>query len=150
MKEKKDIFENEPFERKNPFKVPEGYFDSLESRLSVHEPEVEEHSSRRGYLFPSLVMGLAFVMILGIGTLLMKTVTPDRTGMFPEGEDAGIASLVMNTSVFDYEYLSEDIYSDGPSREESAKEEMSEEEYILEFLSMNTSFVTAENMDMEE
>ena len=154
MKEKKDIFENEPFDRKNPFKVPEGYFDSLESRLSVHETGVEESGSRRGYLFPSLVMALSFVLVLGIGTLLMKTFTPGQegSGLLPEGENTSVASLVMSTSVFDYEYLSEEIYSEDPVEEEPAEsgDEMTDEEYILEYLSMNTSFVTAENIEMEE
>lgn len=72
MNSKKDILEDAGLKR-NPFEVPEGYFDTLEDKV---RNRIQSQQTRENVwiakLKPAFVMGIMFLVIAGFGLLASK------------------------------------------------------------------------------
>lgn len=103
MNQKHDIHDN-PHLKRNPFKAPEGYLESLEERIlslagidQYGRAEVEATPSRgRWYAIfkPALILASTFGVILGMGYgVLRLTNTIDKN---PDQEDFYYATMIEN------------------------------------------------------
>ena len=63
--------------RKNPYSVPEGYFDSLKERAAKYaHPAPAPVFQFRRVLYTAISMAAMFILMVTAGTLLLKGVTP--------------------------------------------------------------------------
>ena len=63
--------------RKNPYSVPEGYFDSLKERAAKYaQPTPAPVFQFRRVLYTAISMAAMFILMVTAGTLLLKGVTP--------------------------------------------------------------------------
>ena len=64
------------YEQKNPFSVPEGYFDSLEDRIMIRVRK--EERSRRARLLRVFKPFMGWAALVAVVVLVMVTVLPAR------------------------------------------------------------------------
>ena len=96
--------------RKNPFRVPEGYFDGMEDRLMARIAAEEAEPVRTGrpvwrILKPALTLAATFAIIFGMGYgVLSLTHTLDRGTGTTAGDEYALAeeTLIRPLSVIDY------------------------------------------------
>ena len=63
--------------RKNPYSVPEGYFDSLKERAAKYaQPAPAPVFQFKRVLYTAISMAAMFILMVTAGTLLLKGVTP--------------------------------------------------------------------------
>lgn len=61
--------------KKRPYKVPEGYFEAFQEKMARHSRPAPTLWVR---LRPIVAMAASFVLLVALGGLLLKTVTPSR------------------------------------------------------------------------
>ena len=107
----KDILQSNRELKGNPFRLPEGYIDSLKSELKTIPKQKEEKRPVFQILLPYISLAAAFAMIVAIGGLLLeKTATEDFTDY-----DYILFSEDMTNTVID---MSEDQYADALTDED--------------------------------
>ncbi|MCF0165037.1 MAG: hypothetical protein HUJ92_07105 [Bacteroidales bacterium] len=132
MIENKDILNNEEL-RKNPFTVPQGYFDSMEDKLrAAVNPDGagEAVHTRWSVLKPAFSLALMFCIIFGMGWGMLRitsTFSPqqlDATATYEYAEELDMWHPIH------LEYL-----SDNASEDYNIEDEQISEEDILEYFS---------------
>ena len=136
MNEQKDILESAR-QAGQPFKVPEGYFESLEDRLMARiSAESAPQPKARGVwtvLKPALALAATFALIFGMGYgVLSLTHTLDGgRAADVQGYASAEEELIRHSSVITY------YQSDDPAEE---TEEEIDEETLVAFLASELSF----------
>lgn len=144
MNQKNDIIEELLSEGKckeNPFRMPEGYFDSLADRLSarIAEEEAEAAGTPKRpvwrILKPAITLAAMFALVFGMGYgVLSLTHTLDR-GAGSE-EVSGYASI--DEEIMERSYIRNYLKNGGPAEiEESAEVE---EETLVSYLASELSY----------
>ncbi|MGQ7870829.1 hypothetical protein [Sunxiuqinia sp. sy24] len=139
MKEKKDIWtelKNQP--SKPPFKVPEGYFDSLEDRIEARINGETEEVSSQGKLIrmlkPLLAMAASFALIFMLVYYPLSVFLPSylaKTSDVPMEESKTLSEDELLFSYFSSSTHSiYDLFSD----DEVVEEDVDAEE-LLDYLS---------------
>ena len=112
MLKDKDIFESIGKDRPS---VPEGYFDSLKTRLSSIPSEPHAHSGLWSRVRPYLALAASFAAIVLIGNAVLKDTVRSRTSDPLLGADsyADIISItnpefLYDEAGFDFEELSDE------------------------------------------
>lgn len=123
---------DEKYKSKNPFTVPDGYFDTLEDRVMsrVKENEKPKQTSLLLTLKPYLGLAALFAFAMVIVQLVLPGLVDEDRMLMKKGEHPEvIASQTEDENIFDADF--------NPSREE-----------IIEYLSQETDpleFLYAEN-----
>ena len=123
---------DEKYKSKNPFTVPDGYFDTLEDRVmsQVKENEKPKQTSLLLTLKPYLGLAALFAFAMVIVQLVLPGLVDEDRMLMKKGEHPEvIASQTEDENIFDADF--------NPSREE-----------IIEYLSQETDpleFLYAEN-----
>ncbi len=123
---------DEKYKSKNPFKVPDGYFDALEDRVMsrVKENETPKQTSLLLTLKPYLGLAALFAFAMVVVQLVLPGAVDENRMLIKKGEQPEvIASQTEDENIFDADF--------NPSREE-----------IIEYLSQETDpleFLYAEN-----
>lgn len=139
MKEKKDIWtelQNPP--SKAPFKVPEGYFDSLEDRIEARISEETEQVSSQGKLIrmlkPVLAMAASFALIFLLVYYPLSVFLPSYLAKTSQGPVEKTNTLSEDELLFSYFSTSAHSLYDFFGDEEEVQEEVDAEE-LLDYLS---------------
>ena len=137
MNEQKDILHT-PETRENPFRMPEGYFDSFEDRLMARIAAEEQPATSRKVRFwtvlkPALTLAAMFALVFGMGYgVLSLTHTLDRSA--GAADLSGYATveeeLIRPVSLIDY-------YQTDSIAEESTE---LDEETVANYLASELSF----------
>ena len=123
---------DEKYTSKNPFTVPDGYFDALEDRVMsrVKENETPKQTSLLLTLKPYLGLAALFAFAMVVVQLVLPGAVDENRMLIKKGEQPEvIASQTEDENIFDADF--------NPSREE-----------IIEYLSQETDpleFLYAEN-----
>lgn len=123
---------DEKYKSKNPFTVPDGYFDALEDRVMsrVKENEMPKQTSLLLTLKPYLGLAALFAFAMVVVQLVLPGAVDENRMLIKKGEQPEvIASQTEDENIFDADF--------NPSREE-----------IIEYLSQETDpleFLYAEN-----
>jgi hypothetical protein len=137
MNEQQDILERAR-QAGQPFKMPEGYFESLEDRLmariSMEEQQVPTRRQRIWVaLKPALALAATFALIFGMGYGVLS-LTHTLDGNRAAGTAAGYASaeeeLILPSSIINY-------YQTGDPTE---SEEEIDEDTLIDYLATEMSF----------
>lgn len=134
MNEQKDILESAR-QAGQPFKVPEGYFESLEDRLMarISAESAPQPKARRVWtvLKPALALAATFALIFGMGYgVLSLTHTLDGgRAADVQGYASAEEELIRHSSVITY------YQSDDPAEEEEI-----DEDTLVSFLATELSF----------
>jgi hypothetical protein len=119
---------DEKYKSKNPFTVPDRYFDTLGDRV-MDRIKDEEGKTRKTSLFQTLnpYLGLAglFVFVMIVVRLLIPNLVDENRTRLKNGEQANLAAQTENENIFDSDF--------NPSREEII-EYLSQEADPIEFL----------------
>ena len=119
---------DEKYKSKNPFTVPDRYFDTLGDRV-MDRIKDEEGETRKTSLFQTLnpYLGLAglFVFVMIVVRLLIPNLADENRTRLKNGEQANLAAQTENENIFDSDF--------SPSREEII-EYLSQEADPIEFL----------------
>ena len=119
---------DEKYKSKNPFTVPDRYFDTLGDRV-MDRIKDEEGKTRKTSLFQTLnpYLGLAglFVFVMIVVRLLIPNLVDENRTRLKNGEQANLAAQTENENIFDSDL--------NPSREEII-EYLSQEADPIEFL----------------
>ena len=119
---------DEKYKSKNPFTVPDRYFDTLGDRV-MDRIKDEEGKTRKTSLFQTLnpYLGLAglFVFVMIVVRLLIPNLVDENRTRLKNGEQANLAAQTENENIFDSDFNS--------SREEII-EYLSQEADPIEFL----------------
>ena len=119
---------DEKYKSKNPFTVPDRYFDTLGDRV-MDRIKDEEGKTRKTSLFQTLnpYLGLAglFVFVMIVVRLLIPNLANENRTRLKNGEQANLAAQTENETIFDSDF--------NPSREEII-EYLSQEADPIEFL----------------
>ena len=137
MNEQKDILESAR-QAGNPFRMPEGYFDTFEDRLMarISVEAAPQPKARRVWavLKPALALAATFAIIFGMGYGVLS-LTHTLDGGKGSSDVQGYASveeeLIRHSSVITY------YQTDDPAEE--AEEEI-DEETLVSFLASELSF----------
>lgn len=125
-------------EKKNPFKVPDGYFEEMTTRLmdSVKEPVPEVKRSVYTLIRPHLTMAAAMIALVIVSYTGLRLVLPDQQGYpdFDQGELAEYLSMEV-----DEHYIVEHFGS-GESSESSG--EIPDSEIISYLLDNNIDYIS--------
>jgi len=135
MNEQNDILRN-PACRENPFRMPEGYFDSLEERLMgrIAEENVAETQRKTKPVWriikPALTLAAMFALVFGMGYgVLSLTHTLDRgAAVEASGYATAEEELIRPASLINYYQAS------------LAEESELDEETIINYLASELSF----------
>lgn len=76
MDRKFDILNDRPELKKNPYSVPEGYFEAAKSRMRQQESVVPLSLWRR--LSPYAAMAAVFILMVSAGTLFLEKTSPQE------------------------------------------------------------------------
>ena len=123
---------DEKYKSKNPFTVPDGYFDALEDRVMsrVKENETPKQTSLLLTLKPYLGLAALFAFAMVVVQLVLPGAVDENRMLIKKGEQPEVsASQTEDENIFDADF--------NPSREE-----------IIEYLSQETDpleFLYAEN-----
>ena len=119
---------DEKYKSKNPFTVPDRYFDTLGDRV-MDRIKDEEGKTRKTSLFQTLnpYLGLAglFVFVMIVVRLLIPNLVDENRTRLKNGEQANLAAQTENENISDSDF--------NPSREEII-EYLSQEADPIEFL----------------
>lgn len=119
---------DEKYKSKNPFTVPDRYFDTLGDRV-MDRIKDEEGKTRKTSLFQTLnpYLGLAglFVFVMIVVRLLIPNLADENRTRLKNGEQANMTAQTENENIFDADF--------NPSREEII-EYLSQEADPIEFL----------------
>lgn len=119
---------DEKYKSKNPFTVPDRYFDTLGDRV-MDRIKDEEGKTRKTSLFQTLnpYLGLAglFVFVMIVVRLLIPNLADENRMRLKNGEQANMTAQTENENIFDADF--------NPSREEII-EYLSQEADPIEFL----------------
>lgn len=119
---------DEKYKSKNPFTVPDRYFDTLGDRV-MDRIKDEEGKTRKTSLFQTLnpYLGLAglFVFVMIVVRLLIPNLANENRMRLKNGEQANMTAQTENENIFDADF--------NPSREEII-EYLSQEADPIEFL----------------
>lgn len=129
MRNDKDIL-GRPELRKNPYTVPDGYFNSVKESIRITDRN--HHSRRRhgtGLYIPAIAASLALLLLAGIGVLSKQEAKIEYDSI-----DLLVFSDISEESYYDLQAMSE-------------PEELSEEE-IIEYLIYTG--ITLENIETNE
>ncbi|WP_299584191.1 hypothetical protein [uncultured Sunxiuqinia sp.] len=139
MKEKKDIWtelQNPP--SKAPFKVPEGYFDSLEDRIEARIAKETEQVSSQGKLIrmlkPVLAMAASFALIFMLVYYPLSVFLPSYLAKTSQESVEKPNTLSEDELLFSYFSASTNSLYDLFGDEEEVQEEVDAEE-LLDYLS---------------
>ena len=112
---------DEKYKSKNPFTVPDRYFDTLGDRVMDRIKETSLFQTLNPYL------GLAglFVFVMIVVRLLIPNLADENRTRLKNGEQANLAAQTENENIFDSDF--------NPSREEII-EYLSQEADPIEFL----------------
>lgn len=134
MNEQYDMLESAR-QTEQPFKLPEGYFESLEDRVMARiAAEEQPAESRRGRVWtvlrPALALAATFALIFGMGYgVLSLTHTLNRgTGTTASPYASAEEELIRPSSLINY-------YETSPAEEAEL-----DEETILDYLATELSF----------
>ena len=104
---------DEKYKSKNPFTVPDRYFDTLGDRV-MDRIKDEEGKTRKTSLFQTLnpYLGLAglFVFVMIVVRLLIPNLADENRMRLKNGEQANMTAQTENENIFDADF--------NPSREE--------------------------------
>ena len=118
MKETNENIENQFGNRKKdqPFKVPEGYFETFPERLMIRIEEEEQPDKKRSlffYLKPVLMMAASFAFVMLLVYLPIKKFFPSGNGYFSQ-QQSNIDSVdsvgVVPVAIFSY-FSEEQLFS---------------------------------------
>lgn len=137
MNEQLDILERAR-QAGQPFKAPEGYFDSLEDRLMARVSlEAQPAPTRKQRIWvalkPALALAATFALIFGMGygvLSLTHTLDGNRAAGTASGYASAEEELIRPSSVINY-------YQNGDSAE---SEEEIDEDTLIDFLASEMSF----------
>ena len=119
---------DEKYKSKNPFTVPDRYFDTLGDRV-MDRIKDEEGKTRKTSLFQTLnpYLGLAglFVFVMIVVRLLIPNLADENRMRLKNGEQANMTAQTETENIFDADF--------NPSREEII-EYLSQEADPIEFL----------------
>lgn len=78
MDEKRDILTSEELHR-NPYKVPQGYFEDLQERLQAigAETPARENTSVFRKISPYIAVAATFIIMVSAGTFFLRKTTPE-------------------------------------------------------------------------
>lgn len=128
MRNEKDILQEEGL-RKNPFTLPEGYLEKMETAVgeSIASPE---RSMFRTILKPALGLAVAFALVFGMGYGVLAL-----TGTLQRGaqQDESIA-------LFEEGFVSTRIMDFYNEEEDAVAEETIDEEEMMDYLETELSF----------
>ncbi len=139
---------NDHFNKENPFRVPEGYFDSLQERIMAnieeeYHPAVKGHRTFRINLYQTLVVAAACLVFIFV-TAALYLAYSDRQTVTAEvniDDDAFYQWFYASDKTT---FLAESLNANMPESFDADEEDISEEdEAIIYFLERNNINVIA-------
>ena len=96
---------DDKYKKKNPFSVPNGYFDTLSDRI-MEQVQHEGKNPRKRFLQlkPYLRVAAVFVVALLAGQFLMPVIADKKQGIVKEGEVVVQTQDTVEEDIFDSQF----------------------------------------------
>lgn len=145
MKEKDENIENRPgnFSNRQPFRVPEGYFENFADRLMVRIREEERPNKKRSlyfYLKPALSMAASIALVMLLVYVPIKKFYPSGEGYVTQQKDNTDSLDSMNMlSATLISYFSEGQFMTAVSEMDDFESKTLSQENLADYIAANYS-----------
>jgi len=131
-------FDLNKIEKKNPFTVPEKYFDTFQQKITkkIQQQPVLQPQSKQLVLKPYLAIAASFLLIFFVWQAILKTTQNENaTNQIAENE------IIEEIGVFDISYFDEELLVSYLTEEQNFENsdllsDASSEDDLLEYLSV--------------